>query len=797
SASYDLDGSIIQFVWDFGDGTIGTGVTAFHTYSQAGQYSVSLTATDDSSLSNVICRTLTVRPYTTGPVHNIDTGLNYATIQEAIDADETEDGHTIFVDPGVYHENVRVTKSLKLIGEDSFTTIIDGKGGRVLSIFGDPFHPLKNVTVKGFTMMNGSLGIFVGMMWDPQTNTWGRANIIDNIVKDNIAGIIVDSGRKNVLKNNDMSDNIYNLCLRAREEQDIDTTNTINGKPVYYLINRSNLLMDPTTFPNIGYLALVNCTNVTVRNLILSENGQGILLGESRNITLFNNEITNNVYGVDASAINQSQFVRNTIYNNGLGMMLRIGNFNNITKNKFENNTSLNVPSDAPIEFRIRLREGFGGDSGALSLLGVTSSAIIGNTIKNNDEGIDLGRCSGNTLRNNIMTANTLNFGVNPYVSKFSYFVNDIDASNTVNGKPMIWWINQHNKQVPLNAGYVAVVNSTNISIKNLNVSNNRQGILIVSSNNTMISGNTISTVAYGIAIYQSYKQIPGPIHDSINSTVFNNTVTASGAGILLRSGWNHTVSFNSLSNNLAGIVVRGGAFQTMILGNTVMNSTYPGPYNVPHESWWWEITAYGSTGIIIESPLNTICENTVAYNDIGMAVGLVTMIGNNAIYHNNFVDNLYQQLWTGPSNILDNGYPSGGNYWSDHVTVDDCCGINQDELGSDGIVDEPYIIDANNRDNYPLVEPWTPLPRTIDELKTKVEEFGLEGEIDNRGIVRSLIAKLSVAQKLVDKGKIDEAKSILEDDFIPQVQNLSEIRITAEAAEVLVKSAEYIVSHL
>ena len=534
-----------------------------------------------------------------------------------------------------------------------------------------------------------------------------------------------------------------------------------------------------------------------MRNLILSENGQGILLGESRNITLFNNEITNNVYGVDASAINQSQFVRNTIYNNGLGMMLRIGNFNNITKNKFENNTSLNVPSDAPIEFRIRLREGFGGDSGALSLLGVTSSAIIGNTIKNNDEGIDLGRCSGNTLRNNIMTANTLNFGVNPYVSKFSYFVNDIDASNTVNGKPMIWWINQHNKQVPLNAGYVAVVNSTNISIKNLNVSNNRQGILIVSSNNTMISGNTISTVAYGIAIYQSYKQIPGPIHDSINSTVFNNTVTASGAGILLRSGWNHTVSFNSLSNNLAGIVVRGGAFQTMILGNTVMNSTYPGPYNVPHESWWWEITAYGSTGIIIESPLNTICENTVAYNDIGMAVGLVTMIGNNAIYHNNFVDNLYQQLWTGPSNILDNGYPSGGNYWSDHVTVDDCCGINQDELGSDGIVDEPYIIDANNRDNYPLVEPWAPLPRTIDELKTKVEEFGLEGEIDNRGIVRSLIAKLSVAQKLVDKGKIDEAKSILEDDFIPQVQNLSEIRITAEAAKVLVKSAEYILSHL
>jgi len=54
-----------------------------------------------------------------------------------------------------------------------------------------------------------------------------------------------------------------------------------------------------------------------------------------------------------------------------------------------------------------------------------------------------------------------------------------------------------------------------------------------------------------------------------------------------------------------------------------------------------------------------------------------------------------------------------------------------------------------------------------------------------------------ALAQKLVDEGKIDEAKSILEEDFIPQVQNLSGIHITPEAADILIKSAEYILSSL
>jgi hypothetical protein len=39
--------------------------------------------------------------------------------------------------------------------------------------------------------------------------------------------------------------------------------------------------------------------------------------------------------------------------------------------------------------------------------------------------------------------------------------------------------------------------------------------------------------------------------------------------------------------------------------------------------------------------------------------------------------------------------YPSGGNYWSDYKETD---------ANHDGIGDTPYVIDANNTDNYPLM---------------------------------------------------------------------------------------------
>ncbi len=52
SGSFDLDGTIVTYEWDFGDGSTGSGVAPDHAYSSAGLYVVSLTVTDDGGLSD-------------------------------------------------------------------------------------------------------------------------------------------------------------------------------------------------------------------------------------------------------------------------------------------------------------------------------------------------------------------------------------------------------------------------------------------------------------------------------------------------------------------------------------------------------------------------------------------------------------------------------------------------------------------------------------------------------------------------------------------------------------------------
>jgi len=80
-------------------------------------------------------------------------------------------------------------------------------------------------------------------------------------------------------------------------------------------------------------------------------------------------------------------------------------------------------------------------------------------------------------------------------------------------------------------------------------------------------------------------------------------------------------------------------------------------------------------------------------------------------IYHNNFIDNVQQvSSFLVLMNVWDDGYPSGGNYWSDYTGVDLKWGSDQDRSGSDGIGDTAYVIDGNNRDRYPLMTPWTPI---------------------------------------------------------------------------------------
>jgi len=98
-------------------------------------------------------------------------------------------------------------------------------------------------------------------------------------------------------------------------------------------------------------------------------------------------------------------------------------------------------------------------------------------------------------------------------------------------------------------------------------------------------------------------------------------------------------------------------------------------------------------------STSNTIVGNTIQDNSIGIFLAS-TNDQFNMIYHNNFVNNTSQIVSFGV-NYFDNGYPSGGNYFSDYMGTDMNRTTGQNVSGSDGIFDDPYL-----GDSYPFVSP-------------------------------------------------------------------------------------------
>lgn len=131
-------------------------------------------------------------------VHNLDTNLNYTTIQDAIDAVETDDGHTILVDAGIYYEHVVVDKSLSFIGQNLSTTIIDGSGnGTVFTITRD------DVNVTGFTIQNSGGPPEMGFHLDNANH----CNITGNNMRNNALSMRIRNSSNNTVSGNNIKDN--------------------------------------------------------------------------------------------------------------------------------------------------------------------------------------------------------------------------------------------------------------------------------------------------------------------------------------------------------------------------------------------------------------------------------------------------------------------------------------------------------------------------------------------------------------------------------------------------------------
>jgi PKD repeat protein len=66
SSSFDPDGQLIDFIWDFGDGETRRGTRVSHVYSQLGLYEVRLTVVDNAGALSTIAHTMTVHTQSIG-----------------------------------------------------------------------------------------------------------------------------------------------------------------------------------------------------------------------------------------------------------------------------------------------------------------------------------------------------------------------------------------------------------------------------------------------------------------------------------------------------------------------------------------------------------------------------------------------------------------------------------------------------------------------------------------------------------------------------------------------------------
>jgi parallel beta-helix repeat protein len=300
-------------------------------------------------------------------------------IQDGVDAVDV-DG-TVIVNSGTYYENVVIDKTLTLKGQNKDTTIIEGLGSGY-GIYSDsvPCVTIKNLKIQGFQIgiyldhSNGStvakntvsvpsgydsygirlnqsdgstisgneveggeMGIY---LWNS-----GGCTVTGNEISVSYYGILLYYSGGNTLRENEMADNRYNFGVYGDGLQDyiqdINISNTVDGKPIYYLKDLHHLEISPSTgYGDAGYLGIVNSDHITVKDLTLSNNGQGILLAHTSHSTIQNVDVSGNKNGICLDHSNSNTISENTVSDNKYVIYLWNSNSNTIFHNNFIDNTN-------------------------------------------------------------------------------------------------------------------------------------------------------------------------------------------------------------------------------------------------------------------------------------------------------------------------------------------------------------------------------------------------------------------------------------------------------------------------
>lgn len=324
--------------------------------------------------------------------------------------------------------------------------------------------------------------------------------ISGNSLNEFFYGIWISGSQNNTLASNDMNDCglIIIGSIEVFRSHHIDSSNLVNGKPLYLYIDEIGL--DSSNFTNAGQVILVNCNDSLLLNLNIS-NGAGISLYYCNNNNLEGNIVNGNSDGIYLRYSNNNTISGNDLVDNIDGIYLSSSHNNTITGNHLIDNSK------------------------GITLNYCNYNNLSGNIVNYGDNGIHLIDSHHNTISNN--TANNhWDHGI--FISWSQY--------NTISGNI-----------AKLNDDYGIWLYGNDVStILDNTVNYNRIGIVIGNSESILILNNTANNnTESGIHLYT----------DSNSNTISNNTANYNGEfGIYLSNSDHNIISGNRLFGNDACI---------------------------------------------------------------------------------------------------------------------------------------------------------------------------------------------------------------------------------------------------
>jgi parallel beta-helix repeat protein len=629
---------------------------------------------------------------------------NYTTIQSAIDAASSGDIVFIYDDSSPYLENIIVNKSIAIIGEKKNTTILDGRGKNFVIYINTEYATIKDLTIQNTSkeFVNCDSGIKIQYSYnilifnckitntlagitisDSQNNEVSYCDISDNnlgvvllnssynhvaenYISNNtgsyllnlpnsgslIAGMVFAQSSKNTLKNNIFSNNLVGIVFfnvfnendrKEHFDNSIDTSNIINGKPVYYFFNQKGLVLNNL---EASHITLAFCEDFTIKNCLITK-GDGLFL---------------------YSSSNNSIIQCNSSYNY-IGLHIR---------------GSTNFPSSNNDIQSCKFIYNCDGFSIAKSSGNIISNCII----QNNSFGANLDDSPNNIIQNNNFYYDGLTIGGD----NINDFIQSIE-NNQVNGKPLYYFQGEENILIDEEpVGQIILIDCSNISVMNTDISNTHIGIEIQFSNNILIDNCVVNNNSFmGI----------GTGYNSHNVCINNCSVSNNFLGISLGSTNNSEISRCNLNNNMLW-----GITLDISKNNLIHNC------NIDNVSGFENWISYGIC-ISRFSDNNEIWSCNITNNSqFGM---LFIISDNNKIYHNNFIGN------------FQNAYDDGNNFWYDDEKGNFWDDYNEkypdaSKILRKGIWDTPYEISGGyNKDMYPLLKQW---PKTLSISKITNKAF-------------------------------------------------------------------------